>query len=101
MRLFINHDKPKLVFLLTDYLNQLVLNHEVKMVVNGETGAGTITHITLEDTESNAILISLQSEEGSEHTYKIPLLNETKVRLQKELVRFETKSHATIIDFSS
>jgi len=93
MRLYISHDKPYLIFLLADYMNKLLLDKKVDLIINGKKTTGRVTSLTLEDAPYNNILISI-----GDNSFPIPILNDSKARLGKEMVRVETSNHTTIIE---
>lgn len=93
MRLYISHEKPHLVFLLADYMNKLLLDRKIDLIINGKKSTGRVNSLTLEDAPHNNIIISINNQD-----FAIPILEETKARLGKEMVRIETDNHTTIIE---
>lgn len=94
MRLNISNDKKVLIDLISQYLNHLLVNKRVDLIINGNKETNTITLIDVQDGEEETFIIF----KTSENEHKVPLHEETKVRFGKELVVFETKAHSTVIE---
>jgi hypothetical protein len=94
MRLHIENDKVKLIDFISNYIVDLLSNRRVELIVNGEKKIGTITHVEIQDDEYKFLSIHLDGKENI-----IPLLDETKAFLGKEIVSFDSKRHTTIIEF--
>lgn len=93
MRLYISHEKPNLVFLLADYMNKLLLDKKIDLIMNGKKTTGKVVSVTLEDAPHHDIIVTIKND-----SFKIPILNDTKARLGKEMIRVETDNHTTIIE---
>jgi hypothetical protein len=94
MRVFITNDKNKIASFLYDYMNTLLVGKKVEMILNGNKIIGEIHSVELSDTETTWFEISI-----NDSIKKIPITDETKARLGKEILYFETKTHTTVIEF--
>lgn len=94
MRIFINNDKNKIASFLYDYMNTLLVGRKVEMIVNGNKFIGEISEVQLTETETTWFEVTINNE-----VKKLPLTDETKARLGKEILYFETKTHTTVIEF--
>jgi len=93
MRLYSENDFLKLVGILETYLTDSILGKKVEVVINGNKKVGIVRKVELERGEYICLLLTF-----GKKTERIPLLNETKAHLNKELFVIETKNHSTVIE---
>lgn len=93
MRLYIDNEKDFLVELVFDYLSKLLTNKKIELIINGNKKVGVVKKVELERDEHTFIVFNFGKKQE-----KIPVLDETKSRLGKEMISFETKSHTTVIE---
>lgn len=93
MRIYAENDFTKLVDLLETYLSANILGKKVEVVINGNKKVGIVKKIELEREDHICLLLTF-----GKKTERIPLLNETKAHLNKNLFVIETKNHSTVIE---
>jgi len=92
LRLYVSNTKDQMIFLVFDFLASVLLEKEVKLISNGTPYDGVITKITLDEDEFEWIEFKVDEE-----TVRFPFLEDSKVRLDKGLFYFETKSNTILI----
>lgn len=92
MRLYVSNTKDQIIFLLFDFLIAVLLEREVKLIFNGTPYDGVVTKIKLDEEEFEYIEFTI-----GEETVRFPFVEDSKVRLDKGLFYFETKSNTILI----
>lgn len=93
MKVNIQHDKELLVQLVDHFLQHSIIGARVELIINGEKTTGAIDKVEFAGEDNNSIVFWV---DGNER--KIPFYEETKTRLGKEILAFETKNHTTIVE---
>lgn len=93
MKVNIQHDKELLVQIVNHFLQNSMIGSRVELIINGEKTVGAIDKIEFTGEENNSIVFWINGNER-----KIPFFDDTKTRLGKELLTFETKNHTTVIE---
>ncbi|MFP7487259.1 hypothetical protein SFC65_24180 [Priestia filamentosa] len=92
MRLYVSNTKDQIIFLLFDFLLATLLEKEVKLIFNERSYEGTISKIQLDEEEYEYIEFTI-----GEKAIKFPFVEDSKVRLDKGLFYFETRSNTILI----
>lgn len=92
LRLYVSNTKDQIIFLLFDFLIAVLLEKEVKLIFNGTPYEGVVSKIQLEEEDYSYIEFSI-----NEETVRFPFAEDSKVRLDKGLFYFETKSNTILI----
>lgn len=92
LRLYVSNTKDQIIFLLFDFLLATLLDREVKLIYNGTPYDGHITKIQLDEDEYSYIEFTI-----NEKVIQFPFVEDSKVRLDKGLFYFETKSNTVLI----
>lgn len=93
MKLYISNDKEYLSNLIVTYLKDLLINERADVILNGEKITGLIKDVVMNSKEDDHFTLYINEIEK-----QIPLFEDTKARLGRELVVFETKNHSTVIE---
>ena len=92
LRLYVSNTKDQIILLLFDFLHAFLLERKVKLIFNGTPYEGAITKIKLDEEEYGWIEFTINEEK-----IRFPFLEDSKVRLDKGLFYFETKSNTILI----
>lgn len=92
LRLYVSNTKDQIIFLLFEFLVSFLSNKEVKTIYNGTPIEGTVNHIKLDEEDYGFIEITV-----GEEVIRFSFLEDSKVRLDKGLFYFETKSNTLLI----
>lgn len=96
MRILITNNKDSVKHLIKDYLVELLIDSQVDLIINGDKKSGVVNDVFLfDDQDDTAFILKIDKKEK-----RIPIMDETKATLGKELVVFETKNHSTVIEIS-
>lgn len=94
MRINLTNDKEKLSGLISLHLSKILSGKKVDLIINGDKHTGIIQSVDLEEQDGFfQLLFRIDDQEK-----KIPILDETKATVGKELMVFETKNHTTVIE---
>ena len=93
MKINLQHDKVLLVEIVDHFLQSSVIGARVELIINGEKTIGSIDKVEFTGEDNNFLVFWV---DGNER--KIPFYDETKTRLGKEILAFETKNHTTVIE---
>lgn len=92
LRLYVSNAKDQIIFLVFEFLSSVLLQKEVKLIFNGTPYDGIVENITLDEEGYEWIEFVVNGEK-----IKFPFLEDSKVRLDKGLFYFETKSNTVLI----
>ncbi|MCK2000224.1 hypothetical protein MZM54_02335 [[Brevibacterium] frigoritolerans] len=92
MRLYVSNTKEQIIFLLFEFLVSVLADKEVKLIFNGTPFDGPVKKIHLDEDEYEWIEFTIGDE-----VVRFPFVEDSKVRLDKGLYYFETKSNTILI----
>jgi hypothetical protein len=92
LRLYVSNTKEQIVFLLFDFLDSMLKEKVVKLIFNGTPYEGLIEKIELDEDDYEWIKFKITDE-----IIKFPFTDDSKVRLDKDLFYFETKSNTILL----
>jgi len=95
MRFHIQNEKSKVLNFLSKFIIDHLTDKKVEFIINGAKHIGTIESVQIQKDEDEFLSVILNGE-----TFVIPLLEETKVFLGREIVSFDSKVHTTVIEFT-
>lgn len=94
MRVIITNDKQKIAPFLFGYMQLMMVGKKVEIIINGNKCLGLVDDLRFDAEDDTWVEIVMAGE-----IKKLPLTDETKARLGKEIFYFETKTHHTVIEF--
>jgi hypothetical protein len=93
MKLNFQHDKEVLVSLVDEFLQKTIIGQRAELIINGEKTVGVIEKVMFAGDDSSTLVFWVDG-----HERKIPFFEDTKSRMGKELITFETRNHTTVLE---